>query len=140
MAGYAGARPRSGVLAPRRRDEMPVTRRGTTGSQRAVDFPRRGLRGASAVRSRRRQGRVGFLIVGIVIIFLLGLFSLTQTVRVSATEYDVDRLIAARQQLEATERDMVADLSRLGREPAIRQLALGAGLGQLVDPLVVPAR
>jgi hypothetical protein len=78
--------------------------------------------------------------VGIVVIFLLGLFSLTQTVSVSATEFDVDRLISARQELEANERDMVADLSRLGREPAIRKLALDAGLGQLVDPLVVPAR
>jgi hypothetical protein len=140
MAGYAGARPRSGVLAQRRREEAPVTRRGTIRSDRAVDLPRRGLRGASAVRSRRRQGRVGLLIVGIVVIFLLGLFSLTQTVSVSATEFDVDRLIAARQELEANERDMVADLSRLGREPAIRKLALDAGLGQLVDPLVVPAR
>jgi len=140
MAGYAGARPRSGGLAPRGREEAPVTRRGTIRSDRAVDLPRRGLRGASAVRSRRRQGRVGLLIVGIVVIFLLGLFSLTQTVSVSATEFDVDRLIAARQELEANERDMVADLSRLGREPAIRKLALDAGLGQLVDPLVVPAR
>ena len=140
MAGYAGARPRSGVLAPRRREETPVTRRGTIRSDRAVDLPRRGLRGASAVRSRRRQGRVGLLIVGIVVIFLLGLFSLTQTVSVSATEFDVDRLIAARQELEANQRDLVADLSRLGREPAIRKLALDAGLGQLVDPLVVPAR
>jgi hypothetical protein len=140
MAGYAGARPRSGVLAPRRPEETPVARRGKTGPDRAVDLPRRGVRGASAVRSRRRQGRVGVLIVGIVVIFLLGLFSLTQTVRVSATEYDVDRLIAARQELEANERDMVADLSRLGREPAIRTLALEAGLGQLVDPLIVPAR
>jgi hypothetical protein len=140
MAGYAGARPRSGVLAPRRREETPVTRRGTIRSDRAVDLPRRGLRGASAVRSRRRQGRVGLLIVGIVVIFLLGLFSLTQTVSVSATEFDVDRLIVARQELEANERDIVADLSRLGREPAIRKLALDAGLGQLVDPLVVPAR
>jgi hypothetical protein len=140
MAGYAGARPRSGVLAPRRRDETPVVRRGTVRSDRAVDLPRRGVRGTSAVRSRRRQGRVGFLIVGIVVIFLLGLFSLAQTVRVSATQFDVDRLIAARQELEASERDMVADLSRLGREPAIRRLALDAGLGQLVDPLIVPAR
>ncbi len=140
MAGYAGARPRSGVLAPRRREDTPATRRGTIRSDRAVDLPRRGLRGASAVRSRRRQGRVGLLIVGIVVVFLLGLYSLTQTISVSATEFDVDRLVAARQELEANERDMIADLSRLGREPAIRKLALDAGLGQLVDPLVVPAR
>jgi len=140
MAGYAGARPRSGILAPRRRAETPVERRGTPGSDRAADLPRRSVRGASAVRSRRRQGRVGLAIVGIVVIFLLGLFSLSQTVRVSATDFDVDRLVAAREELLASERDLVADLSRVGREPAIRKLAFDAGLGQLVDPLVVPAR
>ena len=140
MAGYAGARPRSGILAPRRRAETAVERRGTPRSDRAADLPRRSVRGASAVRSRRRQGRVGFAIVGIVVIFLLGLFSLSQTVSVSATGFDVDRLIAARSELLANERNLVADLSRLGREPAIRKLALDAGLGQLIHPLVVPAR
>jgi hypothetical protein len=140
MAGYAGPRPRSGILAPRRGAETPVERRGIPRSDRAADLPRRSVRGASVVRSRRRQGRVGLAIVGIVVIFLLGLFSLSQTVRVSATDFDVDRLIAAREELRANERDLIADLSRLGREPAIRKLALDAGLGQLVDPLVVPAR
>jgi hypothetical protein len=140
MAGYTGARPSSGVLAPRRREETPVERRGSPRSDRATDLPRRGVRGASAVRARRRQGRVGLAIVGIVVVFLLELFSLSQTVRVSATDFDVDRLIAARQELLASERDLVADLSRLGREPAIRKLAFDAGLGQLVDPLVVSAR
>jgi hypothetical protein len=140
MAGYAGARLRSGILAPRRRAETAVERRGTPRSDRAADLPRRSLRGASAVRSRRRQGRVGFAIVGIVVIFVLGLFSLSQTVRVSATDFDVDRLIAARSELLANERNLVADLSRLGREPAIRKLALDAGLGQLINPLVVPTR
>jgi hypothetical protein len=140
MAGYAGARPRSGILAPRRRAVTPVERRGTSRSDRAADLPRRSVRGASAVRSRRRQGRVGLVIVGIVVIFLLGLFSLSQTVRVSATDFDLDQMTAAREELLANERDLVADLSRLGREPAIRKLALDAGLGQLIDPLVVPAR
>ena len=140
MAGYAGARPRSGTLAPRRRDETPAARRGVDRSDRAADLPRRSLRGATAVRSRRRQGRVGRMVVGIVVVFLLGLFSLSQTVRVSATDFDLDRLMAARSALQSNERDLIANLSRLGSEPAIRQQALDAGLGQLVDPLVVPAR
>lgn len=140
MAGYAGARPRPGILAPRRRAETPVEWRARSRSDRVADLPRRSMRGASAVRSRRRQGRVGLAIVGIVVIFLLGLFSLSQTVRVAATGFDVDRLIAVREELLANQRDLVADLSRLGREPAIRKLALDAGLGQLVGPLVVPAR
>jgi hypothetical protein len=109
-------------------------------SERAADLTRRSVRGVSAVRSRRRQGRVGVAIVGIVVIFLLGLFSLSQTVRVSATDFDVDRLFAARAELQANERDLIATLSSVGREPAIRKLALDAGLGQLADPLVVPAR
>lgn len=140
MAGYAGARPRAGTLAPRRRDEMPVARRGAERSERAADLPRRRLRGATAVRSRRRQGWVGFVVVGIVVVFLLALFSLSQTVRVSATDFDVDRLMAARAELLANERDLIANLSSQGSEPAIRRLALDAGLGQLVNPLVVPAR
>ena len=140
MAGYAGARPRSGIPAPRRRDESSVEWRGSQRSDRAADLPRRGLRGASAVRSRRRQGRVGIAIVGIVVVFLLALYSLTQTVSVSATDFDVDQLIAARQDMLANERDLIASLSRLGGEPTIRQAALDAGLGPLVDPLVVPAR
>jgi hypothetical protein len=119
---------------------MPVARRSAERSERAADLPRRRLRGATAVRSRRRQGRVGFAVVGIVVVFLLGLFSLSQTVRVSATDFDVDRLMAARAELLANERDLIANLSSLGSEPAIRRLALDAGLGQLVNPLVVPAR
>jgi hypothetical protein len=140
MAGYAGARPRSGILAPRRRAEAPAERRGMQRSERAADLTRRSVRGVSAVRSRRRQGRVGVAIAGIVVVFLLGLFSLSQTVRVSATDFDVDRLFAARAELQANERDLIATLSSVGREPAIRKLALDAGLGQLADPLVVPAR
>ncbi len=140
MAGYAGARPRSGILAPRRRAEAPVERRCTPRADRPADLTRRSVRGVSAVRSRRRQGRVGVAIVGIVVVFLLGLFSLSQTVRVSATDFDVDRLITARAELQANERDLIAALSSVGREPAIRTLALKAGLGQLADPLVVPAR
>jgi hypothetical protein len=139
MAGYAGARTRIGTPVPRRRQSLHEGG-GAPATSRAEVLPRRGVRGATAVRSRRRQGQAGMVIVGIVVIFLLGLFSLSQTVRVSATDMDVDRLIAARQEFVASEQDLVADLSRLGSEPAIRKLALDAGLGQLIDPLVVPAR
>ncbi len=139
MAGYAGARPRGGMLAPRRRALEGPSRPGG-GRPEAADLPRRSVRSAGAVRARRRQGRVGYIIVGIVVAFLLGLFSLAQTVKVSATDYDVDSLLAARQQLEATRRDLQADLARLGGEPAIRKQAMDAGLSMLIEPLVVPAR
>ena len=42
--------------------------------------------------------------------------------------------------LDAAIQELNSDLNRLGREPAIRKLALDDGLGQLGDPLVLPAR
>jgi hypothetical protein len=53
---------------------------------------------------------------------------------------ELDRILAERQIMLAEQDQLRSDLYRLGREPAIRKKALGAGLGQLVDPLIVPAR
>jgi hypothetical protein len=72
--------------------------------------------------------------------FALGLVSLAQTGRVAANGLEVDRLQTERQLLLAEQQELESDLNRLGREPAVRKLALDAGLGQLVDPLIVPAR
>jgi hypothetical protein len=126
MAVYQGARPHSILFPPRPR------------LVEAPSLPRRKVRGA--VRAGRRQGRVGFMLGGIVLAFLLAFFSLAQTVRVSATSFDINRLLSEREQLEVRVRQLQSDLNRLGREPAIRKLSLDAGLGQLTAPLVLPAR
>jgi hypothetical protein len=131
MAVYQGARPRSSVfpgLAGRARDVSPPT------------LPRRKVRAAGAVRARRRGNQSAFLIGGIVLAFLLAFFSLAQTVAVSATSFDVDRLASERDRIEAQIRDVESDLNRLGREPAVRKQAIDAGLGQLGEPVSVPAR
>lgn len=135
MAGYAGARPRTGLLgraAPRSRGIAPG--RSTT------DLPRRNVRGSAATRAQQRTGRTGFLAAAIVVTFGLGFVSLAQTVRVSATGIERDRLDAERTLLLAEQQEIKSDLYRLGREPAVRKQALDAGLGQLLDPLVIPAR
>jgi hypothetical protein len=90
-----------------------------------------------AVRARRRSNRLSLLLGGIVVAFMLAFFSLAQSVRVSATGYDINRLIDERQTLLDRKQELLSDLSRLGSEPAIRQQALEAGLGQLTDPLVL---
>ncbi len=72
--------------------------------------------------------------------FMLAFFSLAQQVRVSATGYDIGRLQVESERLEARRQDLRSDLSRLGREPAVRKMALDAGLTQLGEPLVLPAR
>jgi hypothetical protein len=77
---------------------------------------------------------------GIVVTFALGFVSLAQTVKVSANALELERLRAEQQALLAEQQQLRSDLYRLGREPAVRRQALGAGLGQLVDPLILPAR
>lgn len=126
MAVYEGARPRS-ILLPRR--------------PRIADAPalgRRRVRGA--VRSGRRTNRLGLILGSIVVAFMLAFFSLAQQVRVSATGLDIGRLALDRQRIDAQAEDVRSDLNRLGREPAIRKMALDDGLGQLAQPIVLPAR
>jgi len=131
MAVYQGARPRTVGL--------PGRPRLFDGVVQAPTLPRR--RARAAVRARRNvAARPGLLLAVIVVAFMLAFFSLAQQVRVSATTYDIGRLQVERERLEAQLQELDSDLSRLGREPAIRKLALDAGLGELGEPVVLPAR
>jgi hypothetical protein len=126
VAVYEGARPRT-IGLPR--------------SPRIAEAPtleRRRVRGA--LRAGRGTNRLGLVLGVIVVAFMLAFFSLAQQVRVTATGLDIGRLELERQRLEDTALDVRSDLNRLGREPAIRKQALDAGLGQLSDPLILPAR
>jgi hypothetical protein len=126
VAVYEGARPRN-ILLPRR--------------PKVADAPtlgRRRVRGA--VRSGQRNNRLGLILGSILVAFMLAFFSLAQQVRVSATGLDIGRLALDRQRLDAQAEDVRSDLNRLGREPAIRKMAIDDGLGQLAEPIVLPAR
>lgn len=131
MAVYTGARPRS-TLFPRRRLEAPLLR------PQAPTLPRRRTR--VAVRANRRPRVVGLVICGIVVAFLLSFFSLVQTVRVSASSYDMDRLNSQYIQLQNQSRQLQSDIDRLGRQSAIRRQAIANGLTQLPAPVVVSGR
>jgi hypothetical protein len=123
VAVYAGARPRSTLLPQRRRVADAPT------------LPRRRIRGA--VRARRRTNGLAVILGGIVLVFLLAFFSLAQTVRVSATGYDINRLLIERDDLVTRKQELLSDLNRLGGESAIRKLSLEAGLGQLGEPRIL---
>jgi hypothetical protein len=125
VAVYEGARPGRHAI-PRASD--------------AVNLPRRRSRGAIRVRARRQSGRLGLLLGAIVVAFLLAFFSLAQTVRVSATGYDVSQLLDQRDRLTAQQQELLSDLNRLGREPAIRRQAIDLGLAPLAEPLILRAR
>jgi hypothetical protein len=126
MAVYEGARPRN-ILLPRRPSIAD-----------APSLGRRRVRGA--VRSGQRTNRLGLVLGAIVVAFMLAFFSLAQQVQVSATGLDIGRLALDRQRLDAQAEDVQSDLNRLGREPAIRKMAIDDGLGQLAAPIVLPAR
>jgi len=131
MAVYTGARPRS-TLFPRRRLEAPLLR------PQAPTLPHRRTR--VAIRANRRPRVVGLVICGIVVAFLLSFFSLVQTVRVSASSYDMDRLNSQYIQLQNQSRQLQSDIDRLGRQSAIRRQAIANGLTQLPAPVVVSGR
>ncbi len=129
MAVYQGARQRTIV--------MPRRPRVAAGAQ-APALPRRRMR--SSVRAHRGPSRLSLLLAAIVIAFSAAFFSLSQDIRVSATGYEMDRLATEQQRLEAQADDLRNELNRLGKAPAIRKLAIEAGLGPLPEPEVVPAR
>jgi len=123
VAVYSGARPRTPFLPQRSRVvDVPT-------------LPRRRVRGA--VRARRRPNRFPIMLGAIVVAFVLAFFSLAQTMRVSATGYDLERLNTERDVLLVRKQELLTDLNRLTQDPAIRKLAIDAGLTQLSAPVVV---
>ena len=138
MAVYHTARSRAGILAPGALPSGSLGRRRIARDTDGPALPRR--RARPTIRAGRRPNRVGLALGAIAIAFLLAFFSLAQTVRVSATGYDIDRLLDEGSQLQGQQQEILSDLDRLGREPAIRKQAIDLGLGQLVEPLIVPAR
>ena len=135
MAVYHATRGRAGAFGidPARASGATIVRPG------AGAIPRRRTRVVLRA-GRRSEGRVGLVLGGIIVAFVLAFFSLAQTVQVSATAYDIDRLLVERSRLEAQRQELLNDLTRLGREPAIRKGAISAGLTPLGEPLVVPGR
>ncbi len=132
MAVYEGARPRRSPVLPRRRLEAPLLR------PQAPAIPRRSSR--VRMRANRRPRTVGFVIGAIVVVFLLSFFSLVQTVRISASDYDMSRLNDEYVQMQNQRRQITSDIDRVGRQSAVRRQAISDGLTQLPQPIVIPAR
>ena len=145
MAIYEGARPRPGILLPWLRrapgpqlEDVPAARRRKPAPTRTGRARRVATRRGGRVSQRPRA--VGALLAAIVMLFSVAFLSLSQSVRVAATSYDIVRLVSESERLSALKVDVHSDVERLGSEPAIRKEALDAGLGQLGAPVVLPAR
>jgi cell division protein FtsB len=92
------------------------------------------------MRARRRPSSVGIALAAIVLVFGAAFLSLSQSVRVAATSYDITRLVSENERLQAISQDLRSDVDRLRSEYAIRKQALDAGMGQLGAPIIVEAR
>jgi hypothetical protein len=150
MAVHQGARRRTALplgldaLGPKRdrgerADETTASRRQQTRKTRATHAAG-SRRNAASSRRRARPSSIGIALSAIVIVFSAAFLSLSQSVRVAATGYDIVRLVSEHDRLEAIRQDLTSDVERLRSEPAIRKQALDAGLGQLGAPLLIPAR
>ncbi len=143
MAVYQGARRRAPL--PLGLDALTSRRdRGVDGADAAGRRTRGASRGvkrvAAARQSRRRPSSVGVALAAIVFVFGAAFLSLSQSVRVAATGYDIIRLDTEHDRLLAISQDLRSDVDRLRSEYAIRKQALDAGMGQLGAPLIVEAR
>ncbi|HJW20818.1 MAG TPA: hypothetical protein VJ506_00150 [Candidatus Limnocylindrales bacterium] len=153
MAVYQGARQRRGFAFA-----LPANLRpgllpwgageragGRTGRHQRTDTgatPRAHGRRNAGVRVGIRRAttqQVGLVLAGIVVAFSGAFLWLSQSVRVTATNYDIVRLTSEHDRLEALSVDIRSDLSRLSGTPAIRQEALDLGYGQLGAPQVIQA-
>jgi len=130
MAVYQGARPRA-ITFPR----APRLDLGIGAGVGTPVVARRRRR--AAVRARRGPSRLAILLATIVVAFAAAFFSLSQDIRVSATSYETDHLASQARQLQDQATDLENSLNRLGKAPAIKTLAVQAGLGPLAEPLVV---
>jgi hypothetical protein len=115
MTAYQGARPRTAVLPARRRIAAPV-------------------------RAGRRSHPVGLLLAAVVVTFLLGLIYLAQTIQLAATNYEVDQLLAERDDLLRQVQTVETTIVRFGAEPLVLERAQLQGFDPLGARIRVPAR
>lgn len=134
MAVYQGARRRATL--PLGLDSIAIR----VPAVKAAGQPVRRKARAARSTAARRPSSVGIALAAIVLVFGAAFLSLSQSVRVAATGYDIVRLASEHDRLQAISQDLRSDVDRLKSEYAIRKQALDAGMGQLGAALIVEPR
>ena len=103
-------------------------------------LPRR--RAVVRQRARRGASRVGLILAGILVVFLLGLFYLTQTIGTATAGYELDRLASQATDLQRQLSTQQGQIATVGSEQDVLQAAQNDGLVNLTlsAPLRVPGR
>lgn len=117
--------------------ERPIAAGLPAGAVRGI--PRAGAHPQIAARRRvsrparagRRVHPVGVLLAAILVCFLLGLIYLAQTVQLAATSYQIEQLIADRDDLHRQVQTIETSVLRWGAESTVLERAQRLGLDQL---------
>ena len=115
MTAYQATRVRGGVLPARRRVSTPV-------------------------RAGRRAHPVGLLLAGVLVAFLLCLIYLAQAVQLAATNYQIEQLLAERDDLARQVQTAETTMVRWAAEPLVVEQAQQGGFDPLGSRIRIPAR
>lgn len=132
MTVLQGARPMAGAI----RVNPRVQPRG--GARPIATSRRRRL--SNPARAGRRAQPFGALIAFVLVALLVGLIYVAQTIQVAATNYEIDGLIAERDDLARQVQTMETSVLRWGSEATVLDRAQRIGLDQLETRIRLPAR
>jgi cell division protein FtsL len=151
MTVIGGARPLPGAVrspAPVHRTDRrsagarpaPLTRRPAVAPTRygVSALPRRRL--SSPTRAGRRAHPISIVLAAVFVITLVCLVYLAQTIQLAATNYNVDQLVAQRDDLYRQVQTLESSVLPFGSEASVLDRAQRAGLDQLATRIQLPVR
>lgn len=104
----------------------------------------RGRVGVSAWSATDRSGLFGLHLSSVIgagaLVFAAAFVMLVLSLEVTTSSARIQSLVDERARIVEQIRAGETDMSRLGREPAVRRRAFELGIGQLTDPLIVEER
>ncbi len=95
---------------------------------------------ASPARARRRSQPFGAVIAVVLVALVVGLIYVAQTIQLAATNYEIDGLIAERDDLARQVQTLETSVLRWGTEATVLERAQRIGLNQLETRIRLPAR
>ncbi|MEX2548270.1 MAG: hypothetical protein WD830_10855 [Chloroflexota bacterium] len=95
---------------------------------------------SSPARARRRSQPFGAVIAVVLVALVVGLIYVAQTIQLAATNYEIDGLIAERDDLARQVQTLETSVLRWGTEATVLERAQRIGLNQLETRIRLPAR
>ena len=95
---------------------------------------------SSPARAGRRAQPFGALIGFVLVALVVGLIYIAQTIQVAATNYEIDGLMAERDDLARQVQTLETSVLRWGTEATVLERAQRIGLDQLETRIRLPAR